>query len=138
MPEQPRARITPRAFGIMGFDQQTATHRVVLTRSGGVMRVTANDAGDAETAADISRHLRILASEFRRGDFNGPEAVHGQTPPGVDNMRRLRDKIIYTAHPIAGGAELIISSQDQRAIDAIHRFLQFQMQEHDTPVAFSH
>ncbi len=96
------------------------------------MRVTANDLNDAETAARISRHLRTLASQFRRGDFSGPERDHGPTLAGVENLRRLHEKIIYTAHSIAGGGELIISSDDRRAIDAIHQFLQFQMREHNS------
>lgn len=44
-------------------------------------------------------------------------AATGQTEDG---------RIIYTAHAIAGGAELIISSHDRKAVEAIHQFLESQ------------
>jgi hypothetical protein len=116
----------------MGFDQETTTHHFLLTRSGGVVRITANDPGDSVGAGQISIHLRDAATRFAQGDFSGPEHTHGQVPPGVAVMRQLRHKIIYTAHAISGGAELIITSEDARAVNAIHDFLQFQIRDHQT------
>jgi hypothetical protein len=116
----------------MGFDQQTTSHHFTKTRSGGVVRVTANNPDDTEIVGHINVHFRTIASQFARGDFRAPELTHGQVPSGVATMQRLREKITYTAHPIAGGAELIISSTDQRAVDAIHQFIDFQIRDHET------
>jgi hypothetical protein len=116
----------------MGFSQQTTTHHFTLTRSGGVIRVTVNDPSDTDGVGQISVHLRQVAAQFARGDFSAPERTHGAKPPGVAVMQQLRNKIIYTAHAVQDGAELIISSQDQKAIAAIHQFLQFQIQDHGT------
>jgi hypothetical protein len=96
------------------------------TRSGGVVRVTVNDPDDTDAVGEISVRLRETASRFTRGDFSPRQWLSGENAPGVAVMRQLRSKIIYTAHGIDSGAELIISSQDQKAVDAIHQFLQFQ------------
>ncbi len=116
----------------MGFSQEATTHRFILTRSGGVVRVTVNDPQDTLTLGRVNVHFRTIASQFARGDFRAPEMTHGRVPPGVETMQRLRKKITYTAHPISGGAELIISSTDPRAIEAIHQFLRFQIEDHQT------
>ncbi len=116
----------------MGFDQQTTTHHFLLTRSGGVVRVTVNDPADTNGVGQISVHLRQMAAQFSRGDFRAPELTHGMKPPGTAVMQQMRNKILYVAHAIQDGAELIISSSDPKAIDAIHQFLQFQIQDHQT------
>lgn len=116
----------------MGFSQEATAHKFVLTRGGGVIRITVNDPDDVETAQHIGMHLRDAASQFARGDFSAPLHTHGQAPPGTPVMRQLRGKITYTAHPIQDGAELIISSEDAKAVEAIHQFLQFQIRDHQT------
>lgn len=96
----------------LGFDRQQATPEFRLTRGGGVIRVTANDAEDTDQAGQIAVRMRELAARYKRGD-------------GVaTQLRDLRGKITYTAHSIEDGAELIISSQDQKAVTAIHQFLE--------------
>ena len=133
-PEEPpydhHAAVMKRGAEVMGFDQEATTHRFILSHSGGAMRVTVNDPDDAQEAGRISMHLRNVAAQFARGDFSAPQQTHGQVPPGIRVMQQLRAKIIYTAHAIDGGGELIISSEDSRAIEAIHQFLRFQIQEH--------
>jgi len=73
--------------------------------------LTVNDPDDTDGAAQISTRLRDLANKYARGE-------------GVDKLKDLRGKITYTAHSIEDGAEMIISSQDQKAVAAIHQFLE--------------
>lgn len=97
---------------------------VILTRSGGVLRVTVADPNDADGAGRINMHLHDAAARYARGEFSAKDSE--PQSPAAAAMRQMRSRIIYTAHAIDGGAELIISSQDQKAIEAIHRFLEAQ------------
>ena len=106
------------------------SYRVVRSRSGGVVRVTIDDASDSEGAGKISILLREVAAQFARGDFSARRFTDGPNTPGIAMMRRLGKKIFYTAHGVEGGAELIISSLDPKGVEAIHQFLQFQAQRH--------
>jgi hypothetical protein len=126
------ADVRRRGADAMGFSQQDTSHQFLLTRSGGLIRITVNDPDNTEEAGQIGIHLRQVAAQFARGDFSAPQLTHGTTPPGTAQMRQLRSRITYTAHGIQDGAELIISSQDQKAITAIHQFLQFQIEDHQT------
>jgi hypothetical protein len=47
-------------------------------------------------------------------------------------MKRLKDKIIYQAENTAHGGQLRITTHDAQALAAIHSFLRFQIQDHQT------
>jgi len=53
-------------------------------------------------------------------------------PPGVQEMKRLRKEIQYTFEETANGGGVVISSPNKEAVEAIHRFLRFQIEEHET------
>lgn len=99
------------------------TRRITLTKSGGVLRITMDDPD--QDGAEIASHLREVAAQYARGEFTGRERADSS----IALLQQLRRKITYTAHAIDGGAELIISSEDPKAVDAIHRFLQAQMRD---------
>ena len=50
----------------MGFSQIKTTHHFLLTRDGGVIAVSANDAKDAATRDQIRMHLTHVAHSFCR------------------------------------------------------------------------
>ena len=58
--------------------------------------------------------------------------VHDTVPPGVPEMKRLREKISYTYEETKSGGHVLIKTQDKEAVAAIHKFLIFQIQEHKT------
>jgi hypothetical protein len=58
--------------------------------------------------------------------------VHDTVPPGVPEMKRLQKHIRYVFEGTPNGGRVVISSADAKALAAIHRFLQFQIQEHKT------
>ena len=77
-------------------------------------------------------HLQHIAQAFQSGDFDIPMFVHDTVPPGVPEMKRLRENIHYSFEETPKGGRVLISSSDQEALAAIHRFLQFQIEEHKT------
>lgn len=113
----------------MGVDQYTSTHTFEPRPDGG--RITLRrDVDDSAGVEQIRAHLATIARAFAAGDFETPTFVHAGTVPGTDVMAAKRAVIRYRTAPIGRGAELVITTADSAAIDAIHRFLAFQRQEH--------
>jgi hypothetical protein len=116
----------------MGFSQTETTHHFLLTESGGIIQVTANKPGDSESVQQIQQHFQHIAQLFSKGDFNIPHFVHSQNPPGVPTMKREQKEIRYKPELLENGARIAISSKSPKAIEAIHQFLRFQIQDHRT------
>jgi hypothetical protein len=116
----------------MGFSQTATTHHFFLTPDGGVIQVEANDPTDDANRKNIRMHLGHIAQAFQDGDFDIPMFVHDKIPPGVPEMKNLRKTIRYSFEETPNGGRVVIVSADKNALDAIHRFLRFQIEEHKT------
>jgi hypothetical protein len=122
----------------MGFSQSATTHHFLLTSDGGIIQVEVNDPSNAADLAKIRMHLHHIANAFQAGDFDIPMFVHDTVPPGEPELKQLNAKIRYEIHEATAGGRVQISSSDKNAIIAIHKFLIFQIQEHQTgdPIQF--
>jgi hypothetical protein len=116
----------------MGFSQTATTHHFLLKSDRGIIQVEVNDVSDADQLADVRMHLHHIAAAFQQGDFNIPMFVHDTTPPGESEMKQLRNEIQYKTEETKAGGRVVIWSTDKDAVDAIHKFLIFQIQEHNT------
>ena len=121
----------------MGFSQTQTTHHFLLRKDGGAIQVEANSAEDRDNRDKIRTHLAEIAKEFKKGIFTTPFAVHRVVPPGVPEMDKLKDDITYSYEETDRGARVRITSKNKAALDAIHAFLKFQIEEHKTgdPIA---
>lgn len=126
------AQMNERGEHAMGFSQNTTTHHFLLKPDGGVIQVEANDPKDTASRDNIRMHLGHIARMFADGDFDIPMFVHNTVPPGVQEMKQLQKRIQYTFEETPNGGRVIIGTTDKGAIDAVHRFLRFQIQEHHT------
>jgi hypothetical protein len=126
------AQMNERGEKAMGFSQTATTHHFYLNESGGIIQVEANESTDMANRDDIRMHLRHIAQAFQTGDFDIPMFVHDTVPPGVPEMKRLQKRIHYVFEETPNGGRVVISSADAKALAAIHRFLQFQIEEHKT------
>jgi hypothetical protein len=124
------AGVTKRGAHVMGFDQTTTTHHFRLTRTGGVIEVTANDAADTKAITQIQSHLPHIAAMFSEGNFSAPMLIHAQEPPGVPEMKRAGAAIAYKYEPLPRGGRVILRTDKHLA--AIHDFLRFQITDHKT------
>jgi hypothetical protein len=115
----------------MGFSQTETTHHFLLKPDGGVIQVEVN-ASDAGQLADVRMHLHHIAAAFQLGDFDIPMFVHDRVPPGEPEMKSLRGQIHYTLEETKTGGRVVISSTNKDAVEAVHQFLIFQIQEHKT------
>lgn len=125
-------QVNERGDHTMGFSHAKTTHHFRLKADGGAIEVTANSGGDTVSRDQIRRHLKHIAQMFSEGDFSAPMFIHAQTPPGVEAMKRLKAEIKSQFEEIDSGARVRISTANAEAVKAIHEFLRFQIQDHQT------
>jgi hypothetical protein len=116
----------------MGFSQTTTTHHFFLTRTGGIIQVTAKDPKNAEQIATVQMHLKHIVGMFSEGDFSIPHFVHDTNLPGAATMKRLRSSIRYTSEAMDSGGRIRIETESPETLAAIHDFLRFQIKDHET------
>ena len=126
------AGVVNRGDHVMGFSHDKTTHHFVLLKDGGTIEAIANDNADAASRQEIREHLQHIAGMFSQGDFNAPMLIHARTPPGVPTMKKLRGEIQYRVEDLPNGARVRVSSLNPKAVAAIHDFLRFQIQDHET------
>ena len=121
-----------RGDRVMGFSHENTTHHFRLFSDGGAIEVTANDAADSATRDEIRSHLTHIAAMFSEGNFEAPMLIHDRTPPGVPVMKKLKAALNYRYEAIDRGGRVRISTQNKRAVAAVHDFLKFQIADHRT------
>jgi hypothetical protein len=125
-------QVTERGDHTMGFSHDKTAHHFRLKDDGGAIEVTAISSDDAASRDQIRQHLKHIANMFSEGDFSAPMFIHGQTPPGVETMKRSKTEIKYQYEEIDRGAKVRITTANVEAVKAIHEFLRFQIQDHRT------
>jgi hypothetical protein len=121
-----------RGAEAMDFDQAKTTHHFKLLAEGGAIEITANDPSDVASRDAVRQHVAKIATMFGQGNFNIPMLVHGQKPPGVDTMTRLKSSLDYAAEDLPSGGRVHITTANSEALNAVHDFLRFQIQGHKT------
>lgn len=127
-----RDGLNERGDHAMGFGHEKTTHHFRLAVDGGAIEVTANDPEDAASVEQIRGHLSHIAKLFKAGDFDKPMFTHGETPPGVPVMARMKEELAYTFEQIERGGRIRIRTVNPEAIEAVHDFLRYQIKEHKT------
>jgi len=116
----------------MGFSHETSAHHFFLLADGGAIEVDAKDQDDRVTRDEIRMHLSHIAQMFSEGNFQVPMFIHDTLPPGVTVMESKRSAISYTFEPTPTGGRVRIATPDKDALEAIHQFLGFQIDDHRT------
>jgi len=127
------ARMNARGAAVMGFDQDATTHHFLLYEDGGAIDISVRDAADVADRDAIRSHLPHIATMFGEGRFEAPMLVHDSTTvPGTAVMTELRDRIRYRYSETSGGGRVDIVTTDAAAVEAVHAFLRFQIDQHET------
>lgn len=121
-----------RGAAVMGFDQMVTSHHFRLASSGGAIEVTVKDQADEANRQLIRAHLQDIANQFAAGEFEKPLRIHGESPDGVSEMMKRRSAIAYTFEALPDGGRIRIETGDRNALDAVHRYLRYQIREHKT------
>jgi hypothetical protein len=124
--------VDQRGDKVMGFSHQTTKHTFRLLADGGAVEVRATKDGDTETLSAIRAHMKEIAGDFKAGNFTKPEEIHAGMPHGVDVMKELGAAVEYRYEELEHGGRVRIVTKDARGIDAVHRFLRFQIDDHHT------
>ena len=127
-----QSQVNEHGDHVMGFSHQKTTHHFELTYDGGAIDVRANEVKDAESRDQIRGHLRHIARMFAAGDFNAPMLVHSVDVPGTATMTRLKDQLHWKLVQTPRGARISIVADNKAARDAVHEFLRFQINDHNT------
>lgn len=126
------AEVNARGEAAMGFSQTETTHHFRLTRDGGLIQVEAKDPADAANRDRIRQHLAHVARMFAEGNFDTPMLVHARTVPGTPAMSRLKAEIVYGFEETERGGRVRITAKSAKALAAVHEFLRFQIEDHQT------
>ena len=129
---QHQADVEKHGDEAMRFPHGATTHHFRVLPDGGAIEVTVNDTKDAQNLQAIRAHLTHIATMFSNGDFSIPMFVHSQVPPGVTEMREKRNEISYSLEELPDGGRVRISTKNHDALNAIHDFLTFQIEDHHT------
>ena len=126
------AGVVSRGDHVMGFSHENTVHHFYLTKNGGIIEALASSCADTKSRKEIHRHFEHIATMFANGDFNAPMLIHNRVPPGVPVMKKLRMQISYQLQDEPAGSRIVISSENAKAVNAIHDFLRFQIRDHQT------
>ncbi|HEX8338371.1 MAG TPA: hypothetical protein VF621_16755 [Pyrinomonadaceae bacterium] len=126
------AGVNARGESAMGFSQTGTAHHFTLTRDGGLIEVEVKEAADAANLERVRQHLAHVARMFAEGNFDTPALVHARTVPGAPAMSRLRSEIAYAYEETERGGRVRIKAGSAEALAAVHKFLRFQIEDHQT------
>jgi hypothetical protein len=126
------SEVDRRGNEVMGFEHEKSAHHFYLRKDGGVVEATVKDPKDSTTLKNIQSHMQEISRLFAEGDFSKPKEIHGVVPPGVETMKERLQHIQFQYEPLKEGASVKITTSDQEALEAIHEFLRFQIQDHRT------
>lgn len=117
---------------VMGFSHDKTTHHFELHHDGGIIDVRADDVKDTESRDQIRSHFHHIAQMFAAGNFNAPMLVHGTDVPGTAVMTKLKEQIHWDLQETPRGARIVITADNKPALEAVHAFLKFQIEDHRT------
>jgi len=117
---------------VMGFSHEKTTHHFELHYDGGIIDVRADDVKDTKSRDEIRSHFHHIAEMFAAGNFNSPMLVHGANVPGTAVMSERKDQLHWDLQETPRGARIVITGDNKPALEAVHQFLRFQIEDHKT------
>ncbi|MEO8673410.1 MAG: hypothetical protein ABI411_19010 [Tahibacter sp.] len=124
------AQVRERGVEVMPFALASTEHQFQKTESGGLQRVVAR-AAEPQQIAMIRQHLQQIADSFARRDFSAPAQIHGDTMPGLAELKAAgRDELAVDYRDVTGGAEIEYRGSTPTIRDAIHRWFDAQLSDH--------
>ena len=133
------SEVAGRGADVMPFDLKATIHIFTETSDGGVQRVVARNRGDVAQARLVRQHMQELRGQFLRGDFSGPEHIHGAGMPGLAALKAAApDSIAIAYREIPDGAELVYRTQAPALVGALHQWFTAQVSDHGPDAVVGH
>jgi len=124
--------VVERGDQVMGFSHEQTAHHFRLYADGGAIEAESNDPQDTASRDEIRGHFGHIATMFAAGDFSAPMLIHEQNPPGTEEMKQLRSALQYHVENTERGGRIRITTKSPEALRAVHKFLRFQIADHQT------
>lgn len=126
-----QAEVSRLGKDVMPFTLAATTHIFTKSETGGTQHVVAKAAGDEVQIKLIRQHLREIQAQFLNGDFSGPTHIHGQTMPGLAELKAAKPgQIAIEYRDIKDGAELTYKTSDAKMVSALHKWFDAQLSDH--------
>ncbi|MGZ8184643.1 MAG: aspartate carbamoyltransferase [Methylobacter sp.] len=122
--------VVERGSKVMPFDLDKTLHIFNKTKTGGIQQVIAKDAADSEQIALIRSHLAGIAAQFSKGDFSGPQRIHGNNMPGVKELSAAAGRVRFIYRDLPDGGQIDYLTEAPELIAAIHRYFDAQLSDH--------
>lgn len=134
-----QAEVAQRGSEVMPFNLKDTTHFFTKTSSGGTQRVVAKDVSNTEQIQRVRQHLQEIQVQFNKGDFSGPEHIHGMEMPGLAELKGAKPgQIVIGYKEVKGGAELVFRTSDSKLIQALHQWFDAQLADHGADAMEGH
>ena len=119
---------------VMGFSHEKITHHFELSYNGGCIDFRYYEMNDTQSRDEIRAAFPAhRPGMFAEGNFNAPMLIHNREDvPGTTVMSRLKDQLHWTMSETSRGARLTVIADNRPALDAVHQFLRFQIEDHQT------
>ncbi len=128
---QRQAEVSQRGKDVMPFSLSATTHIFAKGDTGGVQQVVAKVAGDEAQTKLIQQHLKEIQAQFLKGDFSGPTHIHGQSMPGLAELKAAKPgQIAIVYRDIKDGAELTYDTANIKLVAALHKWFDAQLSDH--------
>lgn len=116
---------------VMPFDLNQTMHVFKKTDDGGIQQVIVKDPSNNEQQIGlIQMHLQMEAGLFQQGNFQDPAKLHGQTMPGLDDLKNGVADVRITYSSLINGGQITYSTSNQKLIQAIHKWFDAQLSDH--------
>lgn len=127
---QRQIEVAMRGAQVMPFDLEKTTHHFESLPDGGLQTVVADAPIDPEQVKLIQSHLEEETAKFQAGDFSDPAAIHGDTMPGLKQLRTgYRDMTVeYTA--LSDGGQIRYTTEQPTLVTAVHDWFSAQRSDH--------
>ena len=136
---QRQAQVAKRGADVMPFSLKATTHIFTKTADGGIQRVVAKRAADAEQIELVRKHLRDIQAQFLKGNFSGPTHIHGAEMPGLAELEAAKPgQIAIDYRDVDAGAQLSYRTTDARLALALHRWFDAQLSDHGDDAMAGH
>jgi hypothetical protein len=128
---QRQSEVSRLGKDVMPFTLAATTHIFAKSEAGGTQQVVAKAAGDEVQIKLIRQHLQDIQAQFLKGDFSGPTHIHGQSMPGLAELKAAKPGQIAIAYrDIKDGAELTYKTPDAKLVAALHQWFDAQLSDH--------
>ena len=136
---QRQAEVAKLGADVMPFSLKATTHVFIKTAEGGVQRVVAKSAADAQQVKLVREHLRDIQKQFLKGDFSGPTHIHGAEMPGLADLKAAKPgQVAIDYKDVDAGAELTYRTTDAKLVAALHQWFDAQLSDHGADAMAGH